>query len=55
MKYKENATCKVEFVQKLAIELVKRKSLDIEEEEIMRMVNDIRKYLIECNDFEIKQ
>ena len=42
--YNEN---KAEFIRNLAIKLVKRKPLDTEEEEIMQMINDIRKYLKE--------
>ena len=39
----------------MAIKLVKRKPLDIDEEEIMQIINDIQKYLIERSDFETNQ
>jgi len=38
-------------MKELAIKLVKRKPPDIEEEEIMQIINDIQKYLVEISDF----
>ena len=52
IKCKENRYEKAEFIKYIAIELVKRKPPDIDEEEVMKMVNNVRKYLIDRNDFE---
>ena len=55
VKCKENRAKKAEFIRNLAIKVVKWKPPDIEEAEIMEMINDIRKYLINRTDFEINQ
>ena len=55
MKYKENQCKKAEFIKPLAIELVKWKPPDIEEEEVMQIINNIRKYLINRNDMKMNQ
>ena len=44
---------KANFIRDLAIKLVKRKPLVIKKSEIIEMINDIRKYLMQCVDFKI--
>ena len=46
---------KAEFIKYVVIELVKYELSDIEQEELIKMVNDIRKYLIDINNFETNQ
>ena len=55
VKCKENRAEKAEFIRNLAIELVMLKLPDIEEAEIIEMINNIRKYLIDRIDLEINQ
>ena len=53
IKCKENRHEKAEFIKQIAIELVKHKPPDIDKEEVMKMINNVRKYLIDRNDYEI--
>ena len=42
-------------MRKLAIDLVKYKLLNMEEEEVIQMINNIRKYLINRTDYKTNQ
>ena len=53
IKCRENIEHKAKFIKELATELIKRKLPDIEESEIIEMINDIRKYLIKRNNYQI--